>query len=278
MKVETAELLSIGRFARLTGLTAKALRHYDELGLLRPAHVDSWTSYRWYSREQVGEAVAIRRLRALRVPLEVVAELVHADDGALRDALAVHRARLEGDVVETRHVLAELDRLIEGREQLVIELAIDPPLVEEPVRRYAVVGARVRIDDMSTHVPQALLRTRGWLDARGVPCIDPAASIFLAAEEDEWLDVDVGWPILDAEIEEADGIVVRELPPTRAAEYVHRGPFEQLPDVFRAMERSLREQGLEPGPLPREYYVGHRNNRADPAEYETRIVWPVASP
>ena len=36
----TNELLSIGRFAQLTGLTAKALRHYDELGLLRPAHVD----------------------------------------------------------------------------------------------------------------------------------------------------------------------------------------------------------------------------------------------
>jgi DNA-binding transcriptional MerR regulator len=46
MKVETERMLSIGRFARLTGLTVKALRHYDELGLLRPAHVDGWTGYR----------------------------------------------------------------------------------------------------------------------------------------------------------------------------------------------------------------------------------------
>lgn len=37
------QLMSIGRFARLTGLTVKALRHYDEVGLLRPAAVDAET-------------------------------------------------------------------------------------------------------------------------------------------------------------------------------------------------------------------------------------------
>jgi hypothetical protein len=40
MKVETEELLPIGRFARLSGLTVKALRHYDELGVLKPAQAD----------------------------------------------------------------------------------------------------------------------------------------------------------------------------------------------------------------------------------------------
>jgi DNA-binding transcriptional MerR regulator len=49
MKVETTELLSIGRFARMTGLTVKALRHYDAEGLLGPGHVDYWTGCRYYS-------------------------------------------------------------------------------------------------------------------------------------------------------------------------------------------------------------------------------------
>jgi DNA-binding transcriptional MerR regulator len=51
MKVETEGLLSIGRFAFVTGLTVKALRHYGEIGLLRPVHVDSRTGYRWYRLE-----------------------------------------------------------------------------------------------------------------------------------------------------------------------------------------------------------------------------------
>jgi DNA-binding transcriptional MerR regulator len=61
MKVETGELLSIGRFARLSGLTVKALRHYDSEGLLSLAHVDEWTGYRYYTADQAAEAVAIRR-------------------------------------------------------------------------------------------------------------------------------------------------------------------------------------------------------------------------
>src|SRR5438128_2304701 len=110
MRVETDELMSIGRFARLTGLSVKALRHYDELGLLRPAQVDTWTGYRWYAQEQRADAAAIRRLRELQLPLDEVGALLHADETAVREGLAAHRARLEGGLVETRRILAELDR------------------------------------------------------------------------------------------------------------------------------------------------------------------------
>ena len=48
----TEQLMPIGRFARLTGLTVKALRHYDEVGLLRPAAVDPDTGYRSYAPDQ----------------------------------------------------------------------------------------------------------------------------------------------------------------------------------------------------------------------------------
>src|SRR5215470_7399207 len=96
MRVGNEQLLSIGRFAQLTGLTAKALRHYDELGLLRPAHVDESTAYRWYALEQARDAVAIRRLRGFELPLDEIAEVLHGDKAFLRERLAVQRARLEG--------------------------------------------------------------------------------------------------------------------------------------------------------------------------------------
>lgn len=65
-------LIPIGRFARLTGLSIGALRHYDDLDLLRRVDVDRFTGYRRYAPEQVALGRAIARLRDLEVPLEEI--------------------------------------------------------------------------------------------------------------------------------------------------------------------------------------------------------------
>jgi cytochrome b subunit of formate dehydrogenase len=59
------ELLSIGRFSRLCGLTIGSLRHYHEIGLLEPADVDASNGFRRYSRSQLDDARAIATLREL---------------------------------------------------------------------------------------------------------------------------------------------------------------------------------------------------------------------
>src|SRR5512146_238283 len=90
------DLIPIGRFARLAGLSIGALRHYDELDLLRPADVDPFTGYRRYRREQVEIALTIRRLRDLELPIDEIRAVLAADDPAeQRSLLARHRARVE---------------------------------------------------------------------------------------------------------------------------------------------------------------------------------------
>jgi DNA-binding transcriptional MerR regulator len=113
-------LMSIGRFARLTGLTVKALRHYDELGLLRPAAVDPETGYRSYSSAELGRAEAIRLLRRLEVPLDDVATLVATDDpAAVRGVLLDHQRRTALRSAELNLVLQGLQPLIDGKEPVM---------------------------------------------------------------------------------------------------------------------------------------------------------------
>ncbi|WP_062383075.1 MerR family transcriptional regulator [Demequina iriomotensis] len=77
--MHSGELLSIGAFAALSRLSVKALRHYDEQGLLAPVRVDPVTSYRWYSPDQVRRAALIGTMRRMDVPLPVIrAVLDHA--------------------------------------------------------------------------------------------------------------------------------------------------------------------------------------------------------
>ncbi len=62
-------LVGIGEFARRSRLSPKALRLYDELGLLVPAEVDAETGYRWYADTQLEQARVVAMLRRIRVPL-----------------------------------------------------------------------------------------------------------------------------------------------------------------------------------------------------------------
>ena len=118
--LETKQLMPIGRFSRLTGLTVKALRHYDELGLLRPARVEPATGYRFYGREQVRRAEAIRTLRRLEVPLDDVARLLATDDPAVvREVLVDHQRRNAIRRAQLNVVLQGLQRLIDGKETVM---------------------------------------------------------------------------------------------------------------------------------------------------------------
>jgi hypothetical protein len=80
---------------------------------------------------------------------------------------------------------------------------------------YAVVCDRVRVDDVTAHVPEAIMRVRQWLDERDVPCIESPLTIFRGVAIDEWPDVEVGWPFADAALETA--IRGRGLVPTDLA-------------------------------------------------------------
>jgi DNA-binding transcriptional MerR regulator len=114
------ELLSIGRFARLSGLSVGALRHYDETGLLAPAEVDRFTGYRRYRRDQLAQAQAIGRLRDLEVPLETIRAVLATDDPAeRRRLLGQQRARVEARTYRLQCIDHVIGQLSQGKEPLV---------------------------------------------------------------------------------------------------------------------------------------------------------------
>ena len=277
MKVETRELMAIGRFARLTGLTVKALRHYDAEGLLSPIHVDDWTGDRYYAADQARDAIAIRRLRELEVPLDEIAGVLHAEPNTVRERLAVHRARLQGRAVEVRQLIGALDRLIEGKEPLVQQTTVEPRLEELPALRVAVIADRVAVDDMFTFVPETTERLKGWLAERGLQCTammtflrDPVLGI-----ENASLDVEVGVEIPEGTA--GDELVsVRSYPAARAAVHEHHGSYAGLPAVYEPLRAWIVAQGLEPGTQTREVYPANPVNTADERDYVTRVCWPVS--
>jgi DNA-binding transcriptional MerR regulator len=107
--------VSIGEFARLSRLSPKALRLYDELGLLRPARVDPGTGYRWYETGQLERAGLVGLLRQIGVPLAQVGELLELDsDEARADRLTTYWKGVEAEHAARRELAGFVVRRLTG--------------------------------------------------------------------------------------------------------------------------------------------------------------------
>ena len=95
---------TIGQFSRMTLLSARMLRHYDRLGLLRPGDVDPSNGYRYYSRDELAPALMLRRLREAGLGLEEASRALPAhladDEAAWRRLLTQHLDRLDEEATE----------------------------------------------------------------------------------------------------------------------------------------------------------------------------------
>lgn len=103
-----AALVTIGAFARLSRLSAKALRRYDELGLLPPALVDPVNGYRYYDPAQVRAARLVAWLRRIGMPLARIREVIALDSGAAAAAIRAYWAQIEAETAARRDLAAFL--------------------------------------------------------------------------------------------------------------------------------------------------------------------------
>lgn len=101
---------SISEVARLAGLSSRTLRHYDDIGLLRPARVGA-NGYRWYGRPELGRLQRILLLRELRVALPQIRQVL---DGASDElsSLRAHRDQLVGERRRLDDIVATVDKTI----------------------------------------------------------------------------------------------------------------------------------------------------------------------
>lgn len=106
------ELLTIGAFARAARLTPKALRLYDEVGLLRPAAVDPESAYRFYDPEQLARARLIARLRGIGMPLAGIRAVCELEPAAAARAVSAYWQQVTAETAtRSRHVARLVEHL-----------------------------------------------------------------------------------------------------------------------------------------------------------------------
>ena len=143
-------MLKIGDFSRVGQVSAKALRHYDEIRLLQPARVDPFTGYRYYSLDQLPRLRCILTLKDLGLSLEQIAQVLNEDFSPDRfwGMLRLKQAELESQMQDVQAQLArvkgrlrqvETEDKVSGHDDILKtvepqQVASQPPQVEEEER------------------------------------------------------------------------------------------------------------------------------------------------
>jgi len=140
-------LLTIGAFARAAELTPKALRLYDEMGLLTPAAVDAETGYRYYDPAQVARARFIGRLREIGMPLAEIRDVCALPPEKAADAVSAFWQRVSAGATARARVTSDLVQHLSRGDKTMNDFgyaaAIDPGTTRETNEDRAYAGPQL---------------------------------------------------------------------------------------------------------------------------------------
>ncbi|NVI96939.1 MerR family transcriptional regulator [Myxococcus sp. AM009] len=261
-------LYSIGETSRITGLTVKALRFYQEKGLLEPSRVDPSSGYRYYTERDIALAHTLRALRDLQLSLEeiqgVLAELGRGD--SLAEQLARVRARLAEEAASAQRSVLALDTLLRHQAQAEAYLRAPPPLLERrlPPVRVAVHRARGRYSDASVVFPR--------LFAACGPHVAGAPFCLLHEAEYREHDADLSWCVPLAPGATPAGVSIEELPEVQAVVLVHSGAPDSVGPSWARLFAHLHARERTPTLPLRETYL--RVGTTDGTSWLTELALP----
>lgn len=265
-------LVTIGEFSRLSHLSAKALRHYHDVGLLVPTTIDT-SGYRRYGLGQVHQAQLIRRLRQLDMPVPDIKAVLAASDEQSRDhAIAEHLRRMEETLGRTTQVVASLRALLEPvSTPLSVEYRTVPELqvlaIRDTVRHQD-------ITDWCQMAYPALYESlgRNGSDPAGVGGATYATAFFEQAVGEVVAYVPVAGPVFPSGRTEP-----ATLPAGRFAVGLHQGSYTEIDRTYGALGSQVATSATaQPFPIREQYLIGPDHSR-DHSQFRTEIWWPVST-
>jgi DNA-binding transcriptional MerR regulator/effector-binding domain-containing protein len=273
-----ATMLTIGDFSRMTHLSVKALRHYHDMGVLEPAAVDPFTSYRSYDTSQVGAAQVIRRLRDLGMPLDSIAAVLAAPDLETRNReIAAHLARMERQLEQTQASVAALRALLTGP-------AVRPAIELRAIPAVTALAVRQMVDaaDLIEWGGEAFDALAAALSATGLTAAAPYGGLFHGDFfELERSEVTAFVPVADdaalgaVGLDPAGSVGLLQIPAVEAAVAVHEGAFSEIDRTYAAVGEVVAERAIGTGGPIREYYLVSSADTDDVARHRTEVCWPV---
>ncbi len=270
-------MLKIGDFSKLSRVSIRMLRHYDELGLLTPAMTDQFTSYRYYGEDQLPVAAKINALKDMGFGLAAIGEILKCGDdpAVLTSYLNLKQAELHEQASETARQLGLLRTAIERLRKGRITMSYEVVLKELPARN--VISVRQVIPGYAQEgmLWQIMMSETAQMRIQyDDPCY--ASAVFHDKEyKENDVDVEVQMTVKGTYPDTAN-VKCKTEPAALIASATFKGSYEQMGAVNEAVAAWVRDNGYAwNGAMFNIYHVSpYETKNAD--EYVTEVCYPVA--
>lgn len=268
-------MFKIGEFSKLTQVSIRMLRYYDETGLLKPEQIDKFTDYRFYSAEQIPTLNKIIFLRNLGFNVsEIAGALKHWENSFITKLLEDKHLRIKDIIKLEQDKLEKIEVAIKDIQQDTITLNYN--ILIKSVPEYQVFSLRRIVSD---YYSEGLLwkELSNYADKHNISVTNKTFTIYHDADEREKdVDIEICTPV-SVMGENADGFTYRttESIPNMACTMVY-GSFEHIAGAYLAFANWIQKHNQYKmiGQTRQIVHQGPWNKEAS-SEYLTEIQIPL---
>lgn len=262
-------LYKIGMFAAMNHITVKALRFYEEQGLLMPALIHPETGYRYYTLSQMA---VLHQINALKLAGFTLEEIARINSGADEEAVLLKKkAELLAKIADLTRQIAVVDGYLSNK-----KTRLSAPVLIKTIPETTVAYMRIRLesyDGLFERMPEmgALMEKAGCVCALPEYC-------FTSYMEPGYKDADILVEICESVVEakkETGGLRFKTLPEIQAACVFHKGSYRTFSESYETVLRYIEENGYEIAGEIRESYIDGVWNKDDESEWLSEIQVPV---
>ena len=262
-------MLKIGEFSKLSRVSIRMLRRYNEVGLLLPAETDPITGYRYYSEDQLPAAGRITALRDMGFGLAAIEQLLATwEEPVALEAILQEEAALAQRRLRALETLRQRLR----KEDNAMDYTVN--LKTLPQRQAACLRMTIPTYDQEGTLWQILMQETAHLNLQpDDPCY---CSVTFHDGEFKEGDVDVeAQKTVRGQYPDTEHVQFKLLPPVTFASTVYQGPYEKIGEANAAVAAWVRDNGYTyDGPAFNIYHISPHETK-DPEQFVTEVCYPV---
>jgi DNA-binding transcriptional MerR regulator len=251
-------------------VSAKTLRYYDQIGLIKPGYVSRESGYRYYEVSQLRDMLLISRLKQYQFSLpEIAAVISKKDNGYLSAMIQVKKNELSSQIAGQQRVLLQMEcdiERIERCENIMQSNYLIKTTEFQPINIFS-LRRKMSLQDFGNVFGELC----GRLEKRRIKPSGP----FLTVYHDEEFNHDCTDAEVGAIVSEENGENIRTLDPGLCCFATHIGPYDDFTPCYTALAEWIEREGYTLSGPPIELYVKGCDGNTQPNEYVTEIYFPI---